>query len=194
MAGATTTIIKSVTLQAGESFVLPPGATLIGTDNASNFTSTCELPELETLSCFGVVLAAFENDNADTEYFEQGTQYIKGFELSGVYYGFTADVVNTGANGTFDMTELYNKMKALLPAIIDGNTGYAGDATNGQRNYLVISTIPSVGNNLVLRIVTSSPAGSGYQTVTYKSAFYPYADLSALGYESFPECPIVEPT
>lgn len=182
-------IIKTERLVDGESFVLPPGAVLIGADIPGNFTSTCVIPTLETLQCFGLTLGARSSDSdGHAEYFERDQQRIYGYFLNDIYNPFASFIVNSGSLGAFNMSDLSNRLAAAIPGIIGAAVNYSSDPDNGTRSNLVIKTFPSIALNLRINVATN--ANFGTQTdVYYRSSFTPLADLIAGGYTDYPPCP-----
>lgn len=196
MAGATTTIIKSVTLQAGENFVLPPNSTLLGADTPGNITSNCELPTLETLSCYLALLGGTDTDSAEDTYWEPDSRArVIGFELSGVRTLFPVEV--GGANGCYDGPGIITQLQAALPAIIavdssaNNESGPVGDV-GSCLSYILIQTIPSVANNLRLVLTSTGTISNGTELVEVTTGFRPYADVLAEGYQDLPVSPCVE--
>lgn len=181
-------ITKSITLSAGESFVLPPGATLLGATDVGNLTSECaDLDNLESATCYTVVLAGFDNSNGHTEYFENNQQTVTGFELNGTFTAFTTGVNNSGGSGAFDMNDLFVKLHEKLPSILTGVPYYAGSGDNAQC-FLVVSTFPSIGDNLNLIVKSTAVGGAGSSDVYYKSAFLTDAKVTSIGYTGIPSC------
>jgi len=193
MAGATTTITKAVTLLPGESFTLPPGATLIGASNPANITSTCPLPTLETLACFVAMMGGTDSDSAEDTYWEPDSRArLVGFDLSGVRTLFPSPV--GGVNGCYDGPGMITQLQTALPAIIFADSGAkVEDSPLGDvgscLSYILIQTIPSVANNLRLVFTSTGPISGGTELVEVTVKFRPYADVQADGYEDLPANP-----
>lgn len=184
---AITCVTKSISLVAGEKFVLPPGAKLIASTASPGFTSTCPVPTLEEYGCYHTVIAARPADNdGHTEFFEKDEQNVVGYLLNGTYTAFAIPVQNTGYGGQFDMMDLYNKLKADIPTILSGADAYSTDLDNGSKSQLSIKTIPSIANSLQLVVVTNA-SYDGTTTVRYLVPFMTQAEAATL-YTVLPVC------
>lgn len=166
----------SITLQAGNSFVLPSGATLISATNPGALTSVngCaddDLANLETPVCYVFRFSGAESDNNPTENWDEPNYRVNGIVVSGVYYPFTtfiggtnvASSWNTAMNGIIEFSGLFTSFSSV----------YGDESDNpgaGWTNEIKFSTIPSIGNNLEFQISTTlqmqSPF-SGQQAFAY---------------------------
>jgi hypothetical protein len=200
MSSITNSIVKSVTLKPGEPFTLPPGATLIASDNADVLESTCDIPELESLQCYAFQIAVGDHDNSDTILWDAQGFTIVGWRYNGALY--TVDgLVRPNDLGCFafasfpSVTIVDTLSKPLkdaadaagifIDSIVTGSDG--GDGDNGCINYVVVKTIPSVIEKLEIVAETSK---DGFGSSTYPLAYFkpvPYSDYS--GYSNLPACP-----
>lgn len=195
---------KSVKLASGESFILPPGAKLIGATNASLLTakddciSTENLEELQCYVCL-VPIGAKETNlfNGSEQYWEShdsiktGSPRLTGYVLNGTYTAFSTGPFIAFDPGYFQGTTLVDEIKAIS-GVIDFiyNTG-TFDMQEGQLNMFIIQTIPSVANNLELVVNVDvpsivDPGSNGY----FK--FIKYSDAVTAGY-SLPTVPFCSP-
>jgi hypothetical protein len=193
-----TKLIKSVSLLNGESFVLPPGAVLKGSSNNS-FTSTCDLPTLETLSCY-VAIVGGGGDSGDGVHaiFEAGNSHLTGVRFNKVETAFTTGY-DANNDGQFDLISVSAEVKAKVNGIVATAYGYRGDldgggsGERGSLNYILIQTIPSIADNLELLFQGSMPvAGIGATTATSRVPFIRRDLLVTAGWEALPDCPTVD--
>lgn len=188
---ATTCITNNITLAPGENFVLPPGASIIGVSDIDNLSSDCiDLSSLEEATCFVTSLASRSADSdGHSEFFEKDQQSVYGFYLNNVYTAFDTPVINSGSLGSFDMSVIYGKLKAAIPAILTGAVTYDADVDNGTRSNLSIKTFASIARNLQLYVETSASYGSGSTITSYRSSFITLSEAITAGYTDYAACP-----
>lgn len=186
-------IVDSITLQPGTSFILPPGAVIIGTSNITSLTSTCaDLTQIETPECYIAKVVLFNNSNGAGEFFEasgsNGAAYqcLYGYSLNSADYpigtctgavgGYYSTGLNpNGING--NPTGFMGKLKAALPAITSYNG--LGTSDGSSYNYLFvyqIKTIPSIGDNL--EIIINASAENFITDATYRVKFVKRANAT----------------
>jgi hypothetical protein len=187
----TTCVTSSITLQPNQPFVLPPGSTIIGTTDTASITSTCvDLTTLETFDCYVARFAGFSqgSGNGDTEYWEPGEQRIYGYKLNNIYTPFSVPLENNGTQGSFDMSDLANKLTALIPSIIATSISYKGHSTNGSNRMscIVIKTLPSIANSLKIVYGTDAPLDTAGTTVDVDVNFVLLQSLIDVGFEGLP--------
>ncbi len=188
MAGATTCAYRSLQLSPGEQFVLPPGAELIGATDPDSIQSLCaDTDALEEMQCYVAMLATVPGDT-NNDYYDCVNQHLEGYELNGVFTPFTPHFSNDQLACRFNSQAILNKLKELLPAVVATSYAWAGDS-DGEKNYLVIKTIPSIGSNLVFRWSTEAAVSGQMSTVLFKANFIKVSDAIAAGHEFIPDCP-----
>jgi hypothetical protein len=159
---ASNCIYRSVSLQAGESFTLPPGAEIVSATDINAITSTCPIPDnLESLECYIIVLLA-NVDNLTQTYVWEGcgndcNAYMTSITVGGVTYtfpsAFTAD-----DRGKFDVGGVASYI-ASTPAIsgmmlsLGTNNDY--DYPRGGVATLCFKTTPSIAAETYLTLTTS---------------------------------------
>lgn len=157
MATGTTCIYKSVTLQQGETFVLPPGAELIGSTNESAITSSCDEEfDLEEIQCYTIQVQESISDGGDAAY---NDVYITEATLNGTTTIFSTPISFDNCSGcipTSSITQLQNALNemGILGAFSDWS-GYADEIPNSGDAAMVImicfKTFPSIAQNLIFK-------------------------------------------
>ena len=192
MATSTSCIYKSVTLQEGEVFVLPPGAEVISVSDDNNITSQAgclNLDNLETLGCY-IARVGATDDEGEIRFFKEGVDTkIEGFYLGDEYTSFASPYSPNEFNSYYDAPGLLFELKTLLPAVFDYSYAYypAGlpptiEYANATLTYFQIKTIPSIAENLYL-YVTSNAGGPGNRTMIVK---VPFIERSLITDENMP--------
>jgi hypothetical protein len=157
----TTTCIPnyvSITLQQGNSFVLPPGATLVGVSDKDNVQSDCvDLDALEEFGCY-----LFYYNVVDVE-IDPGLEYpqeqvkIVGLAIDGVFYEFNTPVVDNGDGGLTTPTTLLTEFNAGLASIsfssvIINTTVGSSSPDNANCRVFCFQTIPSIASKMQVKI------------------------------------------
>jgi hypothetical protein len=172
-------VIKTITLQPGEPYNLPPGAELISATDINALTSTCPLPpNLEQPEYWVLILASSENDDS-ADYYSNPRFGIGGYELSGVYTSFSkyypmGTDPNQADEGCWDLNDVKNGF-LTIPGVFGINTVNGleyedGLDENGCKNAWTFKIIPSVAKNLY--IVTGNSADLGNTKNTAVSQFH----------------------
>lgn len=183
----------TVTLAEGESYVLPPGAVLVGATDPSLLTSLndcLDLDNLEEFECYVCPIPIGAEDGDDSQYWEPtiGTNSetnITGYTLSGISYNFSTSYESASIGNFINTTNLLNELKAVLP-ITFATYASVSDVNRGTLNYFVIKTIPSIAKSLYLTIKVKAPVSWENDANAYFK-FVPIADLA--GYTNVPSCP-----
>ena len=163
----TTCITNSVTLQAGESFILPPGATIIGTSVEDAIESTCDLPDLETPECyvFDFVTSNQDLDASDAYNYDPDVIDVVGLRIKGVttsfiladafdHYTIVLGTISFNAGISATTTDLKTRSSSLFMSTINASMCHKGASNKeGIRITLCFKTIPSIGDDsyLILR-------------------------------------------
>ena len=176
-------ITSSVTLQPGQSFVLPAGATIIGaTDSASiaSVNDCADLTNIEDFTCYGVTYGESNpGQGVDPQTPVYDTVDIYGIRVNNVDYPFTSSITT------------YTALTGIITAL--NQTPYGGLFTNvltastpspnrGNVRHLSFKTLPSFANDLSFYGIASgqiSAPSSGSFPVEFK--VLPYADFIAKG-------------
>ena len=166
---ATSSIVyKSVTLQTGEQFVLPPGATLIGAESIDDLDSTCELPVLEGLTCYIARLGANDDETEDIFLREDGLTTIEGIYLNNVYYPFTSTYSPDSSLSYFNAPALLAELQTVIPGVVQYNHSYYNtNPADSSITFIQIKTVPSIGDNLQLYLKATANAGDFYIRIPF---------------------------
>lgn len=198
MAG-TTTIYKSVTLEPGEQFTLPPNSELIGASAPEQLDSTCDLPTLEELGCYAFTIGLNPEEGAASEIFEADNNsniYISGIKVGNTSYSFSSPVTSAVPTGLIDLVDLANKINTAGAGevLLNVSTGFKldygiGTGSRATMNYIVFKTLPSIGSSIRLICSASAPVftvPASNPLVAFEIPARPYADVS--DFENIPEC------
>lgn len=147
---------KSVTLQPGEVFTLPPGATLVSATDVNAITSTCAIPTLETLECYCLRVIIQNDTGGATEPFQYNAVKTNGLWVGETFYPW-ADGDGTIQNFSDIQDHMFEWM-AAMPSIGGLFSGFCqtnqSEGSYGDGFTLCFKTIPSIGNNLKLEYQT----------------------------------------
>lgn len=174
MASVGTTIVKSVKLQAGESFTLPPGAQLIASTDIASITSTCEIPDLEALECYSFNIITNDTDTGDTHPWDEDEIEIYGVLVDGVEYLFPGGPVNNAFDAEVILSPPfieYPNIGDLAAALKNVHGLFMGNISHtrcevsedrSMKNSICFQTIPSLAKNLFLIILPQWGGGFMY--------------------------------
>jgi hypothetical protein len=196
-------IIKTVTLQPGEPYNLPPDARLISATNINALTSTCPIPEnLEEPADYVLMIGA-PTDVDPENYYGDGRLYIQGYELNGVYTGFSTTFPNQGnpdsdlaAEGCYDTVAVGNAL-LTIPGVLAVNTANGLEYNsgsfspeNGCKCAWTVKIIPTIASALRIRLYTQAELGNPNPNTVYQyHLFYPYQSIIDQGYGWIPTPP-----
>jgi hypothetical protein len=206
MANIQTSLTKAVLLKPGESFTLPPGATLVAASDEAAIESTCDIPDLEELTCYVYhIVVGKEGGGGDTLFWDKDSFRIKGWSFNNTDY-FLPEPLDASFSGsgcyvthvlghTIDTVSAPLKQHAndsgiYIDAIVADSLQSDGDGDNGCNTFIVIRTIPSVASKLTLMIGPGAifTTNVSDQVVAYVKA-KTYADMA--GNAGVPACPTV---
>ncbi len=196
--------INSITLAAGEAFVLPPGASILGVTDIGNISSECmDLSSLEETECYGALMGSHNETSSITEeYYWENTSNAyacTGYELNGVKFTFPTPVPGPnngssgGIRGCLNGDAIATALKTAMPGVIDHVTYYnhEGSIFDGDvavcMTLIVIKTFPSIGTKLKLifasDVSTLGPEAKVEMLVEFKSldAFASYEFRNVIG-------------
>jgi hypothetical protein len=189
-------VYRSITLAAGESYVLPAGAELVGVNGSITDEAGCaNLANVENLSCYVASIGAF-SDTGDPQYGETESSALhplvcKGIFQNGIYTPFiTGDQVGFGQGtngGCFDGNGIGTAVKGLMPGVIysEGGSNPSSAEHSGQNclTYVLIQTVPSLAENLYLWMAHSAPLdGPGTEATDFVIPFKTYQYYIDNGY------------
>jgi hypothetical protein len=160
-------ITSTVTLQPGQPFVLPAGATIIGATDSASLTSVndcADLTNVEDFACYAIQVQESVSDGGDAAY---NNVYITGAVFNGVSYTFSTavDFVNcSNCTPTTSITQLQDALAEIgIAGAFTDWSGYADDRPNsGDRAMITLicfKTIPSIATNLVLNAYANTNGG-----------------------------------
>lgn len=150
----TNCVYQSITLSAGEKFILPPGAEIISATNVNALTSSCPLStaDIETPACYSIQIQESISDGGDAAY---NDVILTGVTISNTFYNFSSGVnpANNEGTPTSFITILTTRLDELgLGVLFSDWSGYqkdipsSGDAA--MITMLCFKTIPSIGDNM----------------------------------------------
>ncbi len=161
---------NSITLQVGQSFVIPPGGQIIGASDIDLLTAQddcVDLTNLEEAACYGFFFSESISDGGDAAY---NDVQIQGIIVNGVTYPFSLSVnpPNFPSSGTIPTSFLEDLQNRLSELSIGGlffnfsgwgqSTPSSGDASNTVM--VCFTTFPSIATNMYfygLGLNSSSP-------------------------------------
>lgn len=154
MSVAQTTTTKSITLSAGEQFILPPGASLLYTTNSENLTSTCDdqIPVME----FGCATFAWERNAYDL-----GDAYFSKFIISTLEYTFinSSGFPSNNYNDSGSEGEKVAQAISAIPNSLLTVIGFDQGSSTSRRAVKV--RYPKIDEAIpVMRIMNPSPYGN----------------------------------
>jgi hypothetical protein len=156
---STTTCVPtyvSITLNAGNSFVLPPGATLVAATDKDLLQTDCvDLDGLEELTCYLFYYNVQSNDNTLEDPNE--TVQILGIVIDGVFYEFTTSVTDEGLDGATTNFTLFSQYTAGLESVslnglISNITVFTQNNQNVSTRVFCFKTVPSIAKKMQVKI------------------------------------------
>jgi hypothetical protein len=200
-------IYRSITLAAGESYVLPAGAELVGVNGSITSDANCAgTASVETLGCYIAGIGAY-SDGGDATYGETNNgsgEYplvCKGAYQNGIYIPFTSGDLQAGLGGgnagCFDGLTLGTKLIEIIPGVIQRAATVVTGTSSTVDNcltFIQIQTVPSLAENLYLWMAHSvsleggNPGGTDF-IIPFKTQQY----WVSAGFTGIPECTIALP-
>jgi len=160
---STTTCVpnyQSITLQAGNKFILPPGATIISVSDVTKIQSDCaDLTNIEEPVCYAVSFSGVENTETETENWEYANFKFDGIKIGDVFYplGVVTDPPTNAAS-------IVSNINVAFPGMFtcwNWGTHNEGSYSGGWTTIFSFKTIPSIGNDLYFRAYTDPAWQSG---------------------------------
>jgi hypothetical protein len=143
------TVIKTVILSPGETFTLPPGASIIYTSSLESLSTTCEdiLNASSELYCFRMEWSSNRNQ-ADSPALEQQDTTVESILVNGVTYALNHD----------DETNVPTLIDAIENAIGTGvllnlGGGDAGSTSDRYVRYITFQAPQSLGKTVELKLI-----------------------------------------
>lgn len=197
---STKTIYKSVTLQPGEPFTLPPGAVLISAESPDDISSTCDI-DLEELACYTFVFGNAASDGNNSQLFESetaGKSNVKviGISVNGTDYLFSSPQLSRDDDGRYLDPDLINAINSTAAGqvLLNASYGYWQMGENGTINYITFQGAPSVAEGLSLILSAYVIAGSGPSARTEANTSVKFyikpvpTDTLLSSYNNVPQC------
>jgi hypothetical protein len=188
---ASTCVYKTVTLQNGEKFVLPSGAEIVSATDPSLITSDCvNLDNLEIPVCYGFILVARQdwNSGRSQPYDGEGDDlYYDGVYLNNVFYPFPAGTLYWGSGPSPEDALASLPFGNLITNVCSSSSD--DSFRNSYKTYIIFNTIPSIGDNLILKAQTDAPnSSSGIPQVEFRIPCKTREDIIAEGNSGVCNC------
>ena len=173
---------KSITLAAGESYILPAGATVLSVSNSNIYLSEngcAPLDNVETLACYCFQIVCTEEAGSTTPVFKEDNVAITGLYLSSsnTSYNFTVSNPSSIQNIYYYGADAIKSTTTLGPLIFNACTVYDKDyqRDRGQVVTICFKTLPSIGDYLFLKAQTQANLNPDF-TAYYDIPAQKYAD------------------
>jgi len=113
-----TTAVRSVTLKAGETFVVPTGATILSlVCDGATASSACDLPPCQSYKC-GYLRLVLDVDENDGHSMDETQTFIKSFKVGNDTFVVNQKVIQAGDNpGTLITAAQINAASLINPAL-----------------------------------------------------------------------------
>lgn len=182
-------INKSVVLQPGEQYILPPGAVIVGASEPSSISSSCPLGELEDLECYAFIFGNAEEDGNNEQLFEDEFFPAVGFSSNGVYRDFPSPFYPQKDNGNYDLGGIVSAINQQTGGVlISPVTADVSGGDSGRMSYIVFRSIPSVASTLELKMSAATNENfSPDQTI--ELWIKPRLRSTLDNYSNLPNCP-----
>ncbi len=175
----TTTCIptyQSISLQQGNSFILPPGATIVSVSDITKIQSDCaDLTNLEQPECYAFSFSGVEDTEAETENWEYTNFKFDGILIGDTFYPLTV-VDDPPSNGA----AIISTINAAFPGLFtcwNFGTHNEGSYSGGWTTIFSFKTIPSIANQLFFRAFTVPTWQSGIGNKYIYSKAVPNASM-----------------
>ena len=173
-------IINSVTLQAGESFVLPPGAQVISVTNQTALTSVdncLDLTQVETPVCYCFQIISTESSGVPSMVYNEDNVYIKALYLSNTDQEYA--MTELGGSPAGGWGNIYAGIISSLEGAVNIGATISGacvtqdsDGSGPAGNVITVcfKTVPSIGNYLFLKLETAALLNPDFVSTYYLPA------------------------
>lgn len=141
---------KTIVLQAGEAFVLPPNSTLLGVSDLGSITTDCDTDNLEEPLCYVMEWALSRNEDPSVAI--EAQDYDLYFVINGVEYLIINEL---GAAGPEVWLTSAAPITAVIPAgVLTSPVLTVGTTGDRISQVLTFSTIPSIAAAIKIKIIT----------------------------------------
>jgi len=187
-------VYKSLTLAPGDSYVLPAGATIVSLSNPDIFSSQngcANTDNLQKLGCYICPIPIAADDGNNRQYWEAqggGDPSLIGYVLNGVYTAFSTSFGSWDPGRFNDPTALKNEILNIPGVAFVDYSSTNNDFHTGTLNYILITTISSIANNLELVVNTTANRITPPTDAKGYFKFVTYASMN--GYSGLPTCPL----
>ncbi len=154
------TVVKSITLQPGETMSLPPDSTVL-TITDDTYEASCELPDFEEYACYKITWSL--NDNQDeSPNLEHQDSSVEKVTISGTDYLINIDTHSYHANSGGD-AGLKSYFVSKLPVGLIIVSHVSTDTTAERKTHtMYFQTVPSAAATMEMKVV-----GPGYSDGLY---------------------------
>lgn len=154
-------LTRTVKLIPGESFTLPPNASVLAV--SGSLISTCgDLPTPETLGCYGIIYSVSDGSDSPSESNESVS--IKGFRVNNEDYLFNTSYDHDAGAVDFAF-EIQNRVSTepylagILSDICAGR--YVSDSSRGSAYVISFKSLPSLmSNTQIIMHMAAFPGGA----------------------------------
>lgn len=167
----------SVTLQAGNKFILPPGATIVGVSDITKIQSDCaDLSQVEELECYIISINAADDQDSQSPAWSNDTTTLDGIYVGGIFYDFGIPkgswIGDGGDVRTDNLANWINTHPVLSNLLTCTGYSYGEDPGGGQERggvgTICFKTIPSLASTISIKVDTGVP-GFGNSTGYFKA-------------------------
>ena len=145
----TTRIFKTIVLQPGEAFTLPPDGELVFLSDPTAVDSLCEIPPLQPYSCYRFNFGISDTSGADAVLEDEGDiqPTINYLEISGTQY-----TLEINLNG-IQIVPLVNAIEGVVPtAVFDIYSVYKQNFDRRIELGIKFRTFASLAEDMVMKI------------------------------------------
>jgi len=192
MATPTPCPIRSITLQAGESYVLPPGAEIISATDIDLIESTndcANLDNVEDLNCYIFVLIGAKETGSDSNPWQEDSEtQVNSLTVGQIIYSNVTTIMgDAGDYFTDRLASIISADQNLNGILLDPTSAWAVDTETNPNNSrgavatLCFKTVPSLAAQMYLTIQTRLE-GTPSPTFAY-ARVYPilHSDYTGVG-------------
>lgn len=186
-------IYKSIVLQPGEQFILPPGAVLVSSTNVAATRSSCnDLSNIEDLECYTFVFGNAASDGDETQLFEAFLFPVVGFRIGGAYYNFDTPVFShedSSPKGQYDLTSLVSIINTKTGGVLVNPTlGEHNEGDHGIIEFITFRTIPSLAATMELVMRAATPNDGFNEDEFIELSIKPRLTSQLSNYSGLPGC------
>lgn len=165
---------NTIVMKEGDTFVLPPGATVISsTAGGSALQSDCAVLALETPECYIVPISLAADRKGDyTEVWTNDRTTITGISVGGTFYSFNfasgSYIDGVGCINFSGVANFIGNHPVLRNILTCPGSATGGNSDRGCTSTFCFKAIPSIGKTITIRVDTGheSPSAGSY-------AFFP---------------------